>query len=141
MTSTRLLANVLVLGTLVGCQPRVGPPLPAPAPGFASLSGQVRTGSRGVPLGQVVVRLTDATRAVVDSTMTDADGRFTFQRVLSGSYTLDLVRIGFARKQRTVQLEVGVPALHRISMQVSTLGLHADCLGPDGRSMGAQYCR
>lgn len=136
-----IIGGLVALCAMLGCHAPPARLLLQPAPNRAALSGQVRASSRGAPLQGVAVRLTDETRTTRDSTITDADGRFTFASLLPGSYRVEYLRIGFARQQRTLELKAGRHLQDGVALLRTPVPVHADCLAPDGRSMGAQYCR
>lgn len=136
-----MIGGLVALSAMLGCHAAPARPLLQLAPDRTAFSGQVRASSRGAPLQSVVVRLTDEARAMRDSTTTDADGRFAFASLVPGSYQVEYLRIGFARQKQTVELKAGQHLQNDIALERSPVAVHADCLAPDGRSMGAQYCR
>ena len=92
-------------------------------------------------MAHVVVRRFDSTGALRDSAVTDIHGRFTFLNLPPGLHRLDLRRRGFARRHVHIVLAAGEQVRQRIAMSAQPLTLQADCLAPDGRSLGGDYCR
>src|SRR5579862_4432080 len=70
---------------------------PAPAVGTGAISGTVFAGDSGSPLSRAQVTLTDTTsrNALVGTTVTDAQGRFAFNKLPADSFTLKAVHTAF----------------------------------------------
>lgn len=133
--------SVLVFGS-VGClRPHVAAPPAVPLADGATLSGEVRADRRRPPVQNALVRLSAPVRAWRDPTFADSLGRFTFGGLAPGEYVLDVLMIGFRRHRQSLTLAPDQRAQLRIVLRPDSLTLHADCLAPDGRSMGQQYCR
>src|SRR5262245_29735805 len=74
----------------------------AAAEGF-TLAGNVHT-SDGKVLAGVILRILDAKHALQQQSVTDASGRFKFDGLLPGEYSLEAKLDGFATLERAVQL-------------------------------------
>lgn len=73
---------------------------PAPAaPSIAAISGVV-TDTAGAPLAEVRVTIVEANRSI----RTDAEGRFAFHQLASGTYGLSFARIGYAPQVLRIRL-------------------------------------
>ncbi len=59
-----------------------------------SLVGSVKDGSNGEPLIGATIKLMDST-AIVKGVVTDAFGKFRMDKVLTGTYTLEISYVGF----------------------------------------------
>ena len=70
--------------------------------------GSVASGSDKSALPGANVVLKKTTDATVTATVTDTDGRFRFERIANGQYTVEINYIGFAKFTRTVQVQ-GAP--------------------------------
>lgn len=138
----RLVAPALLALVCVACQRAqvAASPVVTLAHG-ATLSGEVRADRRRPPVQNALARLSAPARAWRDSTFTDSQGRFTFSALEPGEYVLDVSMIGFRRHRQSLKLAPNQPAQLRVVLRADSLTLHADCLAPDGRSMGQQYCR
>src|SRR3954469_14321259 len=66
--------------------------MPLHAQGTASVRGVVVAAGSGEPLAGVALRLEGSGRTV----SSDAGGRFAFERVPAGSWTLQATRVGYA---------------------------------------------
>lgn len=143
--SAARLGPALIVGGLalaaVACQHAHLPALPVPPAGSAALGGLVQTDRRGPPLPAALVVLTTPANTWRDSTFTDSRGRFVFIALAPGDYIVDVRRIGARRERRSVTLAPNSRSQLRFALRPDSLGLHSDCLAPDGRSMGDQFCR
>lgn len=138
----RVVARSLLAFACVGCQRARTAALPAvPLAGGATLSGEVRAEGRGVPIQDALVRLSAPARAWRDSTFTKSQGSFAFGALPPGEYVLDVLMIGFRRHRQSLALAPDRRSRVRVVLRPDSLGLHVDCISPDGRSMGSQYCR
>lgn len=81
-----------------------------------SASGQINgialAGRHGGPLADAQVTLIDGTGTIVGSALTAEDGRYGFEDLHEGSYTL--VATGFPPVSETVQVVAGEPVEHRV---------------------------
>ena len=95
---------------------------------------------RGRPLEDVRVRLVRTTPpSDTVAVRGDARGSFTIQTLPPGKFAIDLLRVGARRMTRAVELAPG----ERITIRAGVdraIGLIADCIGPDGRGFGSQFC-
>lgn len=143
--SVQLRGRMVALAELaivcVGCQRAQFATPAVPLAVGAAMSGEVRADRRGPSVHKALVRLSAPARAWRDSTFADAQGRFTFGVLAPGEYVLDVLMIGFRRHRQTLTLAPDQRARLRIVLHPDSVTLHSDCLAPDGRSMGQQYCR
>lgn len=84
--------------------------------GHVRLSGTVRAASTGVPVHEALVTLTDTEGAVVATWITGPDGRYDFDELGAGEYTLSAA--GYA------------PVAARMSTTAGEAVVHDVCLGP-----------
>src|SRR5471030_1590558 len=73
-------------------------------PATLTISGTVVTASSNVPLADVLVRLVEIGRTV----RTDARGRFSFDKVIPGEYTLTVSTIGYIFVRRHLETQSGL---------------------------------
>jgi iron complex outermembrane receptor protein len=88
----------------------------APPPG--TLRGVVQDAG-GVPVGAAQVRLVELHRDHVSH----EDGRFTFDRLPPGRYTLSVVRIGYRPHTRTLELGAGETVDVRVTLEAAAIQL------------------
>lgn len=137
----RMVSLALLAIVCVGClRAQVATPVVPRAVG-AALSGEVRADRKGAPVQKARVRLSAPAREWRDSTFSDSQGRFTFGVLAPGEYVLDVLIIGFRRHRETLTLAPDQRAQLRIVLHPDSVSLLSDCVAPDGRSMGPQYCR
>lgn len=96
--------------------------LPAVALGQeqGSIKGTVKDAD-GAAVGGVDVSLLLPNQAVVEATVTDANGNFTFANVATGSYEVVVDRTGFRRHRSAVQLATGETCELNIALEVSQI--------------------
>ena len=129
-SAPRALAVALLGGALLaGAAPAVRAQAPA-----GRLEGTVIDSTRSVPLAGARVSVTrlGAGRETTHVAMTDAKGRFTFERLDAGEYA-----IGFTNALLD-SLEFGGPVRH-IAVQPDTVA-HADLATPSGSTLRALAC-
>jgi uncharacterized protein YfaS (alpha-2-macroglobulin family) len=85
--------------------------------GSSGLIGAVRT-TAGGPIAQATVTVTDARGEVVASSTTDADGKYLFDELLSGDYTL----VASAQRFRPAALPVDVASSGNTELNVELAG-------------------
>jgi hypothetical protein len=121
------------LSSAVSAQYR-SPGSPEFRPVSAILAGTINgvvSDERGGPLSGALVSALGATTAMA---VTDANGRFSIQKLPAGDYTLRAHLAGFAASRRdNVRVGTAAPALyrlqlHRLDLPVATAGSDADAL-------------
>ena len=75
----------------------------------ARVDGQVRVGTGQEETGGASVKLYDPQLGLVDSTMTDTQGRFYFQGVRPGDYTLVTSKSGYYTKEQDLKIQIAMP--------------------------------
>ena len=104
-----------------------------PARAFGTIRGTA-VDAEGVPLADTTVRLRDARAGrVIEATVTDKDGAFTFRSVDPGSYIVEIV--GPDRKVRAASDMINVDAGSTVN-PVIKLPFNAPPLAAVGRSTG-----
>jgi Flp pilus assembly protein TadD len=81
-------------------------------PGLAQtgrVEGIVRVGTGQEDTGGASVKLYDPQLGLVDSTMTDTQGRFYFQGVRPGEYTLVTSKAGYYTKEQDLKVQIAMP--------------------------------
>jgi Tfp pilus assembly protein PilF len=73
------------------------------------LDGLVRVGTGQEETGGASVKIFDPQRGLVDSTMTDTQGRFYFQAVPPGDYTLVTSKPGYLTKEQELKIRLAMP--------------------------------
>jgi uncharacterized protein YfaS (alpha-2-macroglobulin family) len=73
--------------------------------GTSSLSGSVSIAGRGTPVAGAAATLADGHGEVVNSTLTDALGKYLFAELVGGSYTLVISAEGFQPIAQSVTVE------------------------------------
>jgi protocatechuate 3,4-dioxygenase beta subunit len=68
-----------------------------PGPGHATISGTVRAADTGLPLRDAEVRLGGGPLKTPRGVFTDAQGRYRFEDIAPGKYTLSASKLGYAR--------------------------------------------
>jgi hypothetical protein len=100
----------LLLVSLPTAEGQASNPLP---PGPGSVSGRVTVGATTRPLPDAVVTLTSLQGRATVSTLTDENGRYTFESVPLGTYILLVTHAGFAANDRfPVQVTATQPHEH-----------------------------
>jgi uncharacterized protein YfaS (alpha-2-macroglobulin family) len=94
-------------------------------PQRSRLTGTVRAAGSGRPVEEATATLVDAGGVVVGTTVTDADGTFTFADLPAGTYTL--TARGYAPAVQTVRVTAGAQATAEITL---TTGSRAVTLEP-----------
>lgn len=140
-TVVALSALTLVCAACSRVPPAPAALAPVPATGRAVLMGSVRADRPKGPVQGALVRLRTPASVWHDSTVTDARGAFAFADLAPGEYVIDVLRIGFARQRRAATLVPNAVARLEVMLQASKIPVIADCISPDGRSMGSQFCR
>ena len=108
----------------------------------SSLFGELRSSENNELLNGAFVRLYDQGRIIArDSIVTDQTGQFIFANLHPGFYRLQAARIAHRRLTREFLIRAAVTDTLRLIMVFDTTGLIADCMSPDGRSFGQQFCR
>ncbi|MBC5991533.1 outer membrane beta-barrel protein [Pontibacter cellulosilyticus] len=85
--------------------------------------GTVASGSDKTALPGANVVLKKTTDATVTATVTDAEGKFRFERVASGQYTVEINYIGFDKFSRTIQVQGAPLNLGQLSLQDGSTAL------------------
>ena len=85
--------------------------------------GSVASGSDKTALPGANVVLKKTTDATVTSTVTDAEGRFRFERVANGQYTVEINYIGFSKFTRSVQVQGAALNLGQLQLQDASTAL------------------
>lgn len=86
-----------------------------PAAGQA-LQGTVVDADRAVAIDGAIVLLVDSVGTVIDSTATDAEGRYRLAAPDPGAYMLHVTRHGYLSYSTTVEAGPGAPVEHRVEM-------------------------
>jgi len=73
------------------------------------LDGQVRVGTGQEETGGASVKIFDPQRGLVDSMVTDTQGRFYFQAVAPGDYTLVTGKPGYLTKEQEFKIRLAMP--------------------------------
>jgi len=74
----------------------------------STVDGQVRVGTGQEETGGASVKLYDPQLGLVDSTMTDTQGRFYFQAVAPGDYTLVTSKEGYYTKEQDLKIRIAM---------------------------------
>ncbi len=140
--SRSLIIPVLISVVVHGCHRPFPVPDPRLGASSSSLYGELRSSEANEPLAGALVRLYDKAGTIArDSTSTDNTGRFLFASLSAGVYQIQVVRIAHRRLTRELELHRGVTDTLRLVMAFDTTGMISDCISPDGRSFGSQFCR
>jgi len=73
------------------------------------VDGQVRVGTGQEETGGASVKLYDPQLGLVDTTVTDTQGRFYFQAVAPGDYTLVTSKPGYLTKEQELKIRLAMP--------------------------------
>lgn len=121
--------------------------LPAPPPTWSDDSIRRVSGAGigavvdcdSVPVPGARISVQSETGELVDSAVSDAAGGFVVGPLPAGSTRLRVMYVGFETYESVVDFERG--HLDTLLVQLNdAIGLIADCICPDGRSMGSQCC-
>jgi hypothetical protein len=77
---------------------------PGPTEVWIQIGGHVRTGAPLAPVPAAFVRLETLAAVPLQTTETDANGRFTFADLVADSYVLRIRAPGFAEVTRNIQV-------------------------------------
>jgi hypothetical protein len=128
---------------MVGCHHASETPWPVvePRPEAALVIGEVRSTLHDRPVEQARVRLIPLESGRRDSVLADDSGRFTLGPVPPGAYRVQVSMIGYRTLSQDAQLRAGAIDTLRLRLQYDTTGVIRDCISPDGRQLGSQFCR
>ena len=107
----------------------------------ALLIGEIRSTLHGRPVEQARVRLIALDSSRRDSVLADHSGRFVFGPVPPGAYRVQVSMIGYRTLSQDAHLRAGAIDTLRLRLQYDTSGVIRDCISPDGRQLGSQFCR
>lgn len=136
-------ACVIGLIGIVGCHHIQKTPWPVvdPQPGAAVLIGEVRSTRNDSPIEHARVRLVALESSQRDSVTTDQWGKFVLGPIPPGEYRVEASMIGHRPISQDAHLSAGKVDTLRLQLQYAPAGLITDCISPDGRRIGSQYCR
>jgi hypothetical protein len=95
-----------------------------------TISGVVTTQNGTIPLGAVVVSLTSDNGELSSST-SDGDGKFRFDHVLAGKYTLVAAVEGFTSQTQPVVVAAGATTDAPLDLKLTAIAEHVDVVAPD----------
>lgn len=139
MATARLIVLLVVAGG-IGCV-RASPREQMTSENSASIFGQVTSSKGGLTLQGAFVRLLTTDKVSIDSARTDEAGRFTFRSLNPATYQVQVRMIGHRPLNRLIDIKAGIIDTLRTQLTFDTTGLISDCMSPDGRSFGSQFCR
>lgn len=142
-TLVRCVVALTGFAVMVGCHHVAETPWPVvePRPDAAFLIGEIRSTRHGRPAEQARVRLISLESSRRDSTLADHWGRFSFGPVPPGAYRVQVSTIGFRTLSQDAHLKAGAIDTLRLQLKYDTSGVIRDCISPDGRQLGSQFCR
>ena len=128
---------------MVGCRHFPATPWPAveARPDAALLVGEIRSSEHRHPVEQAWVRLIALEFSRRDSVLTDHSGRFSLGPVPPGAYRVQVSMIGYRTLSQDTHLRAGAIDTLRLRLQYDPSLVIADCISPDGRQLGSQFCR
>jgi hypothetical protein len=139
MTTARLIV-ILVVAAEIGCV-RSSPREQITSEDSGSILGQVTSSQGGVALKGAFVRLLASDKVSIDSARTDEAGRFIFRSLNPATYQVQVRMIGHRHLNRLIDIKAGIVDTLKMQLMFDTTGLISDCMSPDGRSFGSQFCR
>jgi iron complex outermembrane receptor protein len=99
--------------------PALGGQVPTPPASTGSIVGTVVDAESGDPLAAATVRILEAHGVEI----VRGDGRFEFQGLPPGTYTLTAGRLGYADRTRAVEVTAGAPSEVRMELQIAAVRL------------------
>jgi hypothetical protein len=128
---------------MVGCHhvPEIPWPVVEERPDAALLIGEIRSTRHGRPVEQARVRLISLESSRRDSVLADHSGRVSLGPVPPGAYRVQVSMIGYRTLSQDAHLKAGAIDTLRLQLQYDTSGVIRDCISPDGRQLGSQFCR
>lgn len=120
----------LFCSILYAAVPRALAQPPSSSGTTGTIQGVVTTQNGTIPLGAVLVSLTSAD-GEASSTTSDGDGRFRFEHVLAGKYTLVAIVEGFTSQTQPVIVAAGATTEAPLDLKLAAISERVEVVAPD----------